>query len=115
VTRARFFTGDSGTATAPSFAPPFYPPPHQHSRTATAHDWAPANSVATGLVVWPAVRSPICLNDSISIMKTIQQYFTAEKEEEEEFTIFVRFRQAGDPPGEQALVGRETTASKPKH
>jgi hypothetical protein len=48
-------------------------------------------------------------------MKTIQQYFTAEKEEEEEFTIFVRFRQAGDPPGEQALVGRETTASKPKH
>jgi hypothetical protein len=84
---------------------------------AVRDDGAPANSVATGLVVWPAVRSPTCLNDSISIMKTIQQYFTAEKEEkeEEELTIFVRFRQAGDPPGEQALVGRQTTACKPKH
>jgi hypothetical protein len=71
--------------------------------------------VATGLVVWPAVRSPTCLNDSISIIKTIQQYFTAEKEEEEELTIFVRFRQARDPLGDQALVGRQTTACKPKH
>jgi hypothetical protein len=115
ATRARFFTGDSGIATAPSFAPPFCPPPHQHSRTATSHDGGPANSVATGLVVWPAVRSPTCLNDSISIIKTIQQYFTAEKEEEEELTIFVRFRQARDPLGDQALVGRQTTACKPKH
>jgi hypothetical protein len=103
-----------GDSHRPVIRAPFCPPPHQHSRTATAHDGAPANSVATGLVVWPAVRSPTCLNDSISIMKTIQQYFTVEKEEEE-LTIFVRFRQAGDPPGEQALVGRQTTACKPKH
>ena len=47
--------------------------------------------------------------------KTNEPNSVVTKEKEEEFTIFIRFIQAGNPPCQQALSGRQTKACNPKH